>query len=145
MTLPRSKWIAALTTLPEERIIELAKHLATDLDPQPVSLPSSGLQLLAMRDGVKCEPYYLGEIPMVTAHISLLGNNGQRVEAGASLMSDSMEHVMALAILDGVMAHHLPGVDRVKTLIQEGTGNLEHIDAERGQVLSRTKVDFTLV
>lgn len=145
MTIKKSQWIAALTALPKTQIKDLAKYLSSDLDPQPAALPRSGLQLLAMKDGVMGETYFLGEIQLATAHISLQSPEGARVEGAASVLEEDEEYAMALAILDAIMRHDLPGSQEVADLIEAGWRKRVEIDNERGQLLARTKVDFSLM
>lgn len=136
---------AALHAASREKVIELADRLAGALRPQPCALPRSGLQLLTLRDAVAHELFYLGEIPVVSAHVSLAAPDGAPAEGGAIVMDNDTDYAVALAILDGVLAHALPGREEARALVKEGEEALAARHAERAEILARTRVDFSLM
>lgn len=142
--IPQSQWVRALTAHPSQSIQSLAERLTLNWQVNFKALPQAGLSLLQMEDGVFHEPYYLGEIPLASAWIEL--TSAQESFAGAAqVMHDSAELAVALAICDAVMTHHLLGWQNVAELIQQGMEKRSWEDEQRGLMLARTRVNFSLL
>ncbi|MBG1270216.1 phosphonate C-P lyase system protein PhnG [Nostoc sp. WHI] len=146
MTIPsRSLWIKALTAYSPEKLQSLAEDLISGWQVNYKSLPQAGLSLLQMEDGVFHEPYYLGEIPIASAWIELTNSSNENFEGAAQVMSDSADLAVALAICDAVIAHQLPGWQRVADLIQQGIEKRAWEELQQGAMLAKTKVNFSLL
>lgn len=146
MTLPsRGHWPRHLMAADEERVLALAERLSQEHNAHPAGQPRAGLALLRFRESVALDTFYLGEIPVATARVSLRAADGRRVEGGAVLMDDSPELAAAVAVLDGVLAHDLAGADEVADLVREGAKRIEHEACVRNAMLARTRVDFALM
>ncbi|GAB4238870.1 MAG: hypothetical protein Kow0049_25800 [Stanieria sp.] len=145
MNYPRTFWIKALTAHNEQAINNLAEDLAQNWQVNYLTLPQAGLSLLSLEDGVLHQPYYLGEIPLANASIELIDETGQSFTGAAQVMGDSTDLAVALAVCDAVMAHQLTGWERVAQLIEQGMKKLSLEDLQRGAMLARTKVNFSLL
>jgi len=147
VTIPlRNLWIKALTTHAPQKLILLAENLTTGWQVRYKSLPQAGLSLLQMEDGVFHQPYFLGEIPVASAWIELSNSSSDTsFEGAAFIMDDSIELAVALAVLDAVMAHQLPGWQKVADLIEQGMEKRALEEAHRSSMLAKTKVNFSLL
>ncbi|MDJ0662730.1 MAG: phosphonate C-P lyase system protein PhnG [Crocosphaera sp.] len=145
MTYDRSVWVKALTVHSSETICKLAEEISKNWQIQYKSLPQNGLSLLTLQDGVFNEPYYLGEIPISYAHLSLINEQGKSYDGAAQVMTDSEDLAVALAVCDSVMAHQLPGWEKVAQYIELGMKKREEENRVRGAMLAKTKVNFSLV
>lgn len=145
MTYARSLWIKALTAHAEETINDLAESLAKNWQVNYTVLPQSGLSLLTLEDGVFQQPYYLGEIPIANASIELQDDQGNKFNGAAQYLGDSKDFAVALAVCDAVMAHQLAGWEQVAELIEQGMEKRHLRDLQRGAILAKTKVDFSLL
>ena len=146
MTIPsRNIWIRALTAHSPHKLQSLAEDLTSSWQVNYKSLPQAGLSLLQMEDGVFHEPYYLGEIPVASACIELTNSADESFEGAAQVMSDSAELAVALAVCDAVMAHQLSGWQKVEVLIEKGLEKRAWEELQKGAMLAKTKVDFSLL
>ena len=141
ITHPRNLWIKALTAHKEEIIANLAQNWQINY----LTLPQAGLNLLTLEDGVFQQSYYLGEIPLAHASVELKDEMGQSFTGAAQVMGDSTDFAVALAVCDAVMAHQLSGWEQVAQLIERGIEKRSLEDLQRGAMLARTKVNFSLL
>ncbi|MBD2772710.1 phosphonate C-P lyase system protein PhnG [Iningainema tapete] len=141
----RCLWIRALTAHSPHKLVSLAEDLTSNMSVNYKSLPEAGLSLLQMEDGVFHEPYYLGEIPVASAWIEITNSRDESFEGAAQVMSDSADLAVALAICDAIMAHQLPGWQKVADLIDKGIEKRTLEEAQRGAILAKTKVNFSLL
>ncbi len=141
----RSLWVKALTAHSLETICNLAEEIGKNWQIQYRSLPQNGLSLLTMQDGVFHESYYLGEIPISQAHLSLINEQGESYDGAAQVMTDSEDLAVALAVCDAVMAHQLLGWEKVARYIELGMKKREEENLIRGAMLAKTKVNFSLL
>lgn len=112
---------------------------------RPVVLPEAGLTLLPIRESVRCECFYLGEIPLSTAHCELSLPEGGAVHGAAIVMADDAEFALALAVCDGVLAHRLSGWEQVADLLEHGLAALQHEADVRHTMRERSRVRFSLL
>ncbi|MBV9386653.1 MAG: phosphonate C-P lyase system protein PhnG [Chroococcidiopsidaceae cyanobacterium CP_BM_ER_R8_30] len=143
--IPQNHWVRALTAHSPQTIQSLAERLTLNWKVNFKALPQAGLSLLQMEDGVFHEPYYLGEIPLVSAWIELTNSAQESFEGAAQVMHDSEELAIALAICDAIMTHHLPGWQNIAELIQQGMEKRIWEDQQRGLMLAKTRVNFSLL
>ena len=145
ITYNRSLWVKALTAHSQETILNLAEEISKYWQVKYRSLPQNGLSLLTMQDGVFHEPYYLGEIPISQAHLSLINEQGESYDGAAQVMTDSEDLAVALAVCDAVMAHQLSGWEKVAQYVELGMKKREEENLIRGAMLAKTKVNFSLL
>ncbi len=145
ITYKRSLWVKALTAHSLETICNLAEEIAKNWQVKYRSLPQNSLSLLTIQDGVFRESYYLGEIPVAHAYLSLINEQGESYDGAAQVMVDSEDLAVALAICDAVMAHELKGWEKVAHYIELGMKKREEENRIRGTILAKTKVNFSLL
>lgn len=142
--IPRSQWVRALTAHPETMVIELANCLMKGWEIKHEALPENGLSLLQMQDGVFEESYYLGEIPLSTAWVKLSAN-GESWQGAASVMNDTPNLAVALAICDAILANQLLGWEQVLQVVQQGIIKKQKEEALRGAILAKTRINLSLL
>jgi alpha-D-ribose 1-methylphosphonate 5-triphosphate synthase subunit PhnG len=145
MNVPRKEWAAALCALPAAEVKHLVKVLCKGLEVRDVALPNAGLGLLNMSDGAFGESYFIGEIPVARAEVIVRSAAGDEERGGALIMDDRAQLARSIAILDAVLAGKLPGSVPAMTLVQRGMAVRKQKDSERNQLLTATRVDFSLL
>jgi len=149
----RSHWGVALMRVERNRVMELATQLAQPFSVQHMQLPSSGLGMLRLHDSAANEAFNLGEVPISSAHVELSTQSGEPFRGGAALMTDDEELAVAVAIIDAVAARHCQagggggGVESEEAfrLIARGLSQLNAEEKQRGEILRRSRVDFSLL
>lgn len=129
----------------KEKLKLAVKQLTDDWQIQPVALPQAGLGLLKLEDGAFHEPFYLGEFPVTTAHLSITLPDGESVEGAAVMMSDDILHVESLAMCDAILTHELSGCETIRELLVEGRALQQQETNKRHAMLAKTRVDFSLL
>lgn len=141
---PREDWAAALAAADGTRVADLARSLTDRARVTALAPPRDGLMLMQMRDSVAGAAFHLGEIPVAQVHLRL--TDGDRVaEGGAALMSDDIDRVMRIAVLDAALAAGWAEAGAIADLIAEGQAARARAEADRALVLDRTRVDFQLL
>ncbi len=140
-----NQWLRALTAHSPKIVIQLAAQLTEGWEISYETIPQTGLSLLQLQDSVFHEPYYLGEIPLSTAWVKLKIGNGQNYEGAAQVMSDVPNLATSLAICDAIFMNQLEGWREVAYLIERGRVIRQEEDNLRGAMLTKTKVDFSLL
>lgn len=141
----RNTLCPCLLAVGRDLVVDAARRAADGLKIAQLQPAESGLALMQWRDAVMHQPFYLGEVPISRAAVALTDAEGRRVEGGASVMADDAELAQALAVLDAVWTHRLPGCDKVDALAAVGERTRAGLRAERQAVLKRTRVDFSLL
>jgi alpha-D-ribose 1-methylphosphonate 5-triphosphate synthase subunit PhnG len=142
---PRADWMRYWTSVPADRVRELARHVVAQYQVEDLEIPQSGLALVPLVDGALGERYYLGEIPLAKAHVRLTNQKGTAVEGAAIVMDDRANLTRALAILDGVLAAEWPGHEQAVELLREGETAVRSTYSDRKKLLAATRVDFSLL
>lgn len=145
MDILRKDWPGALCELPAIEIKEIAAQLTQNLDVRDVVLPQAGLGLLTLREGAFHEAFYLGEIPIARADVILTTATGAEVRGGTVLVDDRAQLARSVAILDAVLSGRLPGHDIAESMVEKGERIRSQKKRERRQMLSATRVDFSLL
>jgi len=145
MNVPRKEWAAALCALPAIRVKHLANVLSGELEVRDVALPHAGLGLLNLRDGAFEESYFIGEIPVARAEVTVRSAAGVEERGGALLVDDRAQLARAIAILDAVLAGKLPGWEQGMSLVQQGMEVRQHNHSDCKKLLAATRVDFSLL
>lgn len=135
---------ACLVAAGRERVLSFARAASQGLTIIPLQPAEAGLALMQWRDAVMHQPFFLGEVPLSRAAVAI-GFNGERVEGGAVVMADDADLAHALAVLDAVWTHRLPGVEDIDELALLGQRTRACTRAERQAMLKRTRVDFALL
>lgn len=141
----RNEWVAVLTAIPVERLLTTTKAITASWQLAPRTLPQSGLGMLKMNDAAFEQPFYLGEFPLSSVHLEIRTDTGQVTEGAAQVMDERIELAEALAICDAVLAARLPGWERIAELLNEGIQQRAAMRDERRQMLTATRVDFSLL
>ncbi|QXP85090.1 phosphonate C-P lyase system protein PhnG [Methylococcus sp. ANG] len=141
----RRHWLRALTALPPETLAAVAGELDAGWAMTYKTRPQAGLGMLQLRDGALHEAYYLGEFPLAHCWLTLSGPDGESYQGAAQVMADDPDLARALAVLDAVLAHRLPGWERVSELVETGQAARAEEDRIRARILAATRVDFTLL
>ncbi len=139
---PRGVWGRLLALADRAQVLATAEALAAEGNIELLAPPESGLVLLALRDGVAGTPFHVGEMPAARVAVSVRSADGRRGEGGAIVSSEDLELAHAVALLDAVLAHDLPGSERVVALLAQGAERAAEIERRRALLLARTRVDF---
>ena len=108
-------------------------------DPEvQISEPQAGLSLLTLRDGAFHEPFYLGGAGGALVCARTMGAGEQRRGADRAWLARAGDSRRDLAA-------RLPGWEAVATLVERGVALRAQLDAQRMQILDRTRVDFALL
>lgn len=141
----RTKWLAALTAIPSAELMVLTEELSKGWEIKPMSVPQSGLGMLKLNDTAFAEPFYMGEFPVASAWLKITTPDGHTAEGAAQVMDDRIEVAEAHALCDAILSGHLPGHDRVLTMVEKGLAIREETRLERKRILAHTQVDFSLL
>ncbi|MDY6943570.1 MAG: phosphonate C-P lyase system protein PhnG [Pseudomonadota bacterium] len=142
----QSQWLRALSSVPRQAVSDLTGELTASWEVRHTTLPQAGLAMVRMTDGGLGEPFYLGEIPLATARVEIRTHrDGAGVEGAAQVMDDSTEFARQLAVCDAVVAHRLPGWERVVELMASGERQADEETRRRKAMLAKTRVDFSLL
>lgn len=141
----RSVWMRALMALPRESVKALIGELSQDLSVRLTTLPNSGLGLLKFKDSALKQSFYLGEFPLASASVELTLADGRRVLGAAQVMDDDADLATSLAIADAILAHGAPGNDELVNMVAMGEREHQREQTIRNAMLSRTKVNFSLL
>jgi len=141
----RSSNLEALMQVPKEQLNKLVKQLTSTWEVQPVALGQAGLGLLKLEDGAFHEPFYLGEFPLATAHLSITLPNSDYFEGAAMMMGDDQTQVESLALCDAILSHDLEGYEMIQRLVFEGQVIRQQEIDKRSATLAKTRVDFSLI
>jgi len=142
---PRCDWPRLLLALPPQKIKEAVQHVAELCQVVDLALPQSGLALLQLRDGALAELYFIGEIPLSRAQVTVIDKNGKNGEGAAQILDDRASLARDVAVLDAMLANRLNGHETIERLLEEGAHRLARNEASRRVILERTRVDFSLL
>lgn len=141
----RNTLAACLLAADRDQIMRVARAAVEGWQVIPLQPAESGLALLQWRDAVKHQPFYLGEVPIARAAVALTDSHGKRFEGGAVVMVDDAELAQAIAVLDAVWSHRLPGATSIHALAEQGAQSRARLRGQRQAMLFRTRVDFSLL
>jgi len=144
MNYKREEWPRLLMAVPPSDVMRVASEISNKYKVEDFTPSQSGLGLLQLRDSALGDPFYLGEIPIVNAHIRLTTHTGEQVEGGALLLDDRQDLARAIAITDAALSANLPGSETALELLEKGSQRLQEIEKERKKILFSTRVDFSL-
>lgn len=146
MSLP-TLWLRALHTHSPAHIHTLVEQLGArnKWSVRPRVLPETGLGMLQLTDSALQDNYNLGEFPLSTAWVEIVMADGNRVEGAAQVMDDRIQVAEDLATCDAVLRHRLPGFEQVEQAVTDGMDALAQKNRERHAMLTRTRVDFSLL
>lgn len=143
--LARATLGADLTAAPRAALLALAERLRSELRCRARLPTEAGLSLLQLRDPVLRQGFFVGEVPMALASVEVEGPDGRWHAGGAASLTGSPALVEAIALLDAVLAHGLPGWPEAAELARAGHAAREGELARRAAALERTRVDFSLL
>ncbi|CAM5539541.1 hypothetical protein TMEC54S_00031 [Thauera mechernichensis] len=142
---PRGQWLRLWSALPAAPIKALADELAGRYQVEDMALAQSGLGLMPVTDSALGDTYFIGEIPLASAHVRLANAESGQTEGAATLVDDRAGVARALAILDAVLAAGWSGADAASQLLERGAAALDEQTRQRRALLSATRVDFALL
>lgn len=131
--------------LPEDEVLAIAASIAGQYTIEDIKLPQAGLGLMQVMDSVLNEGYFLGEIPLATAHVVLTDAQQNRTEGAAQIMHSEAALARAIAIIEAVVSARLAGHEAVTQLLARGLTVLTAQKSSRKKMLARTRVDFSLL
>lgn len=140
---PRPAWGRLLALAGRATVLETAQALAAGSRIEPLAPPEAGLVPLALRDSVAGTAFHVGEMPAARLALRIRMRDGRIAEGGAIVQGEDVELAQAVALLDAVLAHGLPGAERAAALLAEGARRAEAIEHRRALLRARTRVDFT--
>lgn len=140
---PRPAWGRLLALAERAEVLATAEALQAEVRIEPLAPPESGLVLLALRDSVAGTAFHVGEMPAARVALRIRTADGRTAEGGAVVQGEDLELAQAIALLDAVLAHGLPGAERVAALLAEGARRAAAIEQRRALLRARTRVDFT--
>lgn len=141
----RCDWPRLFLSLPAQKIKEVVQKLTKQCYIDDQVLPQSGLGLLQLRDGALAEPYFIGEIPLSRAQVSVIDKYGKKGCGAAQILDDRASLARDIAILDAILANQLNGYETIYYLLEEGARELARKEAYRSAILKCTSVDFSLL
>lgn len=139
---PRGQWGRLLALVDRAELLALAQALAAGWRIEPTAPPEAGLVLLTLRDGVAGTPFHVGEMTATRVALRVQTADGRVAEGGAIIAGEDLERAQAVALLDAVLAHDLPGAARASELLARGQARAALIERQRRTLLARTKVEF---
>lgn len=142
INIPQQNWIRAFTAHPKQDLIQLAETLTHDAVVSFSQLPQAGLGLITLQESAFHDQFYLGEFPLSSCQVELDYGADLCGTGHAQVMADDAELAKALAILDGILAHQLPGWQQVFAYVQQGHEQRAQLDLQRKKILANTRVDF---
>lgn len=142
MTSPAPHPVTALAAVAASDVVDLGERLATRHRIRHLAVPQDGLYLLTLEDGIRQEPWHIGEIPVASALVEVSAADGRQERGGAALMGVTAEFATAVAVCDAVLRAGFDGADEVTDLVQRGRASLARITAERAAERAATRVDF---
>lgn len=145
MHIPRHDWPRALATQSTQQLTAVLDEITVHWTISPVQLPETGLAMLQLRDSAFNDPYFLGEIPLASAWVSIRTEDQQEYQGAAQLMDDDREMIEALAVCDAILAHRLPGWQALYQRVEIGMAALANEQQRRNAMLAKTRVDFALL
>jgi len=145
MQIKRHDWPRALATQSTKQLTAVLNEMTARWTITPVQLPQTGLGMLQLRDSAFNDPYFLGEIPLASAWVSIRTEDQQEYQGAAQLMDDDQEKIEALAVCDAILAYQLPGWQALYQLVEIGMAALTQEQQLRKAMLAKTRVDFALL
>ncbi|MDO9163308.1 MAG: phosphonate C-P lyase system protein PhnG [Methylococcaceae bacterium] len=145
MQIKRHDWPRALATQSTKQLTAVLNEMTTRWTITPVQLPQTGLGMLQLRDSAFNDPYFLGEIPLASAWVSIRTEDQQEYQGAAQLMDDDQDKIEALAVCDAILAYQLPGWQALYQLVEIGMAALTQEQQLRKAMLAKTRVDFALL
>ena len=142
MMRPRAEWGKLLAAADPGSVSELAAQIGQRADVSYHQVPQEGHKLLIVEDSALFTDFSLGEVPLCRVHVKL--DDGQTTaEGGAALMSDDIQRVRSIAILDAALAANWPEAADIEPLLESGLARLNSLEATRSHALERTRVNFS--
>lgn len=134
--------VTALAAAPLAEVLDLGERLTLRHCVRHASVPQDGLFLLALEDGIRQEPWYIGEIPVASVLVEVSAADGRKTRGGAVLMGVDAAFATAVAVCDAVLRAGFDGAEEVASLVQRGRMTLTQRASERAAQRAATRVDF---
>ena len=145
-TLPdRDQWMRCLLAVPVDSIHAVAQEIATHYVVSHYQRPEAGLSMLQMQEPNKGDCFFLGELPMATAAVTLADSSGNDHHGAAVMMHHDGDVALSAAIIDAALQAELPHSESAAALVEEGHSLVLREAAVRRSLLEETTVDFQLL
>ncbi len=131
-----------IALVPRQKVLDLAAALAAGRRIEHLAVPQQGLWLLQLREPVRRDGWFIGEVPVGQACVALHDAVRGVARGGAVLMHADRELATAAAVCDAVARAGWPGVEEVARLRAAGAAVRAQADAVRAAILESTRVDF---
>lgn len=141
----RADWLQALMALSRDEVKDVVQGLLTDKEVRLTTLPNSGLGLLKFNDSALNQSFYLGEFPLASASVEITLADGSQILGAAQVMDDDSDFATSLAIADAILAHGAEDSKKLTEMVAQGQKKRQDEQAIRQSILTRTKVDFSLL
>ena len=142
---PRSQWMRCLLAVPIETIHETAQEIANHYVVSHYQRPEAGLSMLQMQEPNKGDRFFLGELPMATAAVTLVDGHGKDHHGAAVMVHHDGSVAVSAAIIDAALAADLPHCESARDLVEKGHNVVLQEAAVRSSLLEETTVDFQLL
>jgi len=135
-SIEQSRCLSILSRAPAEEVKRFADALIPQLGDIEVLHNRTGLAMLPMRDPVEGITFYLGEVLIAEAHVSLGESEGY-----AACLGRDVEHALAMALIDAANAAHL-APDRIAAFVESQAARLEEADRRLLRQVEATRVEM---
>ena len=134
----QSRCLSVLSQAPTSEVKQFADSLIPELGQIEVLQNRTGLAMLPMQDPVQGTTFYLGEVLLAEAHVSLVDH---RVEGYAACLGRDVEHALAIALVDAANAAEL-AQEAIADFVTAQAARLEATDAHLLRQVEATRVEM---
>ncbi|MCS6969582.1 MAG: phosphonate C-P lyase system protein PhnG [Planctomycetota bacterium] len=135
--------VCDLLLVPRQEVLALAERLSAGREVEHLVVPTAGSWLLQMREGVRGDRWYIGEIPAAQAAVRLYDRQLGSCRGAAVIMRADAELAVAAAILDAVARASWPGCDEIAALAARGSAERLRAEGQRAAIRAATRVSFS--
>lgn len=134
----QSHCLSVLSQAPASEVKSFADSLIPELGQIEVLQNRTGLAMLPMQDPVQGTTFYLGEVLLAEAHVSLVDHC---VEGYAACLGRDVEHALAIALVDAAIAAEL-AQEAIADFVTAQAIRLEAADKHLLRQVEATRVEM---
>jgi alpha-D-ribose 1-methylphosphonate 5-triphosphate synthase subunit PhnG len=134
----QSRCLSVLSQAPASEVKQFADNLIPKLGQIKVLQNRTGLAMLPMQDPVQGTTFYLGEVLLAEAHVSLVDHC---VEGYAACLGRDVEHALAIALVDAANAAEL-AQEAIADFVTAQAVRLEEVDEKLLRQVEATRVEM---
>jgi alpha-D-ribose 1-methylphosphonate 5-triphosphate synthase subunit PhnG len=134
----QSRCLSVLSQAPASEVKQFADSLIPELGHIKVLQNRTGLAMLPMQDPVQGTTFYLGEVLLAEAHVSLADHC---VEGYAACLGRDVEHALAIALVDAANAAEL-AQEAIADFVMAQAVKLEAADEHLLRQVEATRVEM---